>query len=155
MTENRFDRDRRNKPRVVQTPLNERRVEALLDAIAQLRGWGDPESHVYQNRNPLGVKSFAQLGRHEVDDEGRRIFSSQLAGVKAGLFDIELKVRGESRSNVKVTDKLSNLLRVYGITELLGQQKVLKWFRRAIKNSDVTLDTPLTFFHADSTKESR
>jgi len=150
------NRDRRNKPRVFKSPLNERRIEALLDAIGQLRGWHDPESHCYQSRNPLGVKSFAQLGRHEIDDEGRRIFTSQLAGIKAGLFDIEVKVRGESRADIKVTDKLANLLRVYGITELLGQQKVLKWFRRAIGDSTVTLDTPLLFFHdVNVQKESR
>ena len=157
MSENRVDRDRRHAPRVFKTPLNERKIEALLDAIGQLRGWSNPDSPVYQSKNPLGVKSFALLGRHEVDDEGRRIFSSQLAGIKAGLFDLELKIRGESRANVKVTDHLSNLLRVYEITEILGQQKVLKWFRRAISDSTVTLDTPLLYFHQanEPTKESR
>lgn len=142
------------KPKKPVIPLNERRVEAMLDAISQLKGWHNPESQVYQSKNPLGVKSFALLGRHEIDDEGRRVFPSQLAGIKACLFDLELKVRGESRAGLKVTDRISNLLRVYGISELLGQQQVLKWYRRAIKSTDVTLDTPLDHFHLTN-KESK
>jgi hypothetical protein len=141
------------KPKKPQISLDDRKVETLLDSIAQLKGFHNPESWNYQARNPLGVKSFAPLGRHEIDDEGRRIFPSQLAGIKACLYDLEMKIRGESRAGLKITDRISNLLRVYGISEILGQQQVLKWFRRATKDSTVTLDTELTFFH--QTKESR
>jgi hypothetical protein len=140
------NRDRRHTPRVFKTPLNERKVEALFDALAHINGWANPESTAYRLRNPLCVKSFALLGRHEIDEEGRRVFSSQLAGIKAGLFDLELKLRGESRAGIKASDKIVNVLRVYGVMELLGQQKVMKFFRRSVQDPEVTADTTLDYF---------
>jgi hypothetical protein len=128
--------------------IDQKKLESMFDSLAQLKGWHNPESLCYQIKNPLMVKSFTQLGRHEIDDEGRRVFKSQLAGIKAGLFDLEMKVSGRSRAGLKDTDKIANLLRVYGISELLGQQNVLKYYRRAIKDSSVTLDTPLSHFLA-------
>jgi hypothetical protein len=128
--------------------IDQKKLESMFDAIAQLKGWHNPDAYAYQIKNPLMVKSFTQLGRHEIDDEGNRIFKTQLAGIKAGLFDLEMKVSGRSRAGLKDGDKISNLLRVYGISELLGQQNVLKYYRRAIKDSSVTLDAPLTHFLA-------
>lgn len=128
--------------------IDQKKLESMFDAISQLKGFHNPDSYCYQIKNPLMVKSFTQLGRHEIDDEGRRIFKSQLAGIKAGLFDLEMKVSGRSRAGLGEADKISNLLRVYGISELLGQQNVLKYYRRATKDNSVTLDTPLTHFLA-------
>lgn len=125
------------------------RLEALHDAIASLRSWGNPDSDAYQLRNPLLLPSFSRPGKNEVDDKGRRVFNSSLAGVRAGLFDLQLKITGESRAGLKKDDKLENLLRVFNITEALGQQQVVKFLRRALKTEEVTRQTPLAWFSED------
>ena len=125
-------------------PVN--RLEALLDAIASLRGWSNPESDAYQLRNPLLVQSFSRPGKNSIDLEGRRMFESELAGLRAGLFDLELKCKGESRAGLKAGDALENLLRVMNLTEKLGQQQVVKFLRRALKDPEITTTTPLSYF---------
>jgi hypothetical protein len=122
------------------------RIEALFDAVASTKGWNNPDSISYQLRNPLMVKSFSKPGKNEITSEGYRIFSTQLAGIRAGLFDLTLKVTGKSRAGIKPDDKLENALRVYGITELGGQQAVVKYLKRALKTQDIKTTTPLKWF---------
>ena len=122
------------------------RLEALFDSIAALKGWHTPESDAYQLRNPILVQSFSRPGKNEIDHAGRRIFKSALAGIRAGLFDLEIKVRGESRAGLKADDKLENVLRVFGITELGGQQQIVKFLKRALKTQDIKVTTPLAWF---------
>jgi hypothetical protein len=92
------------------------------------------------------VKSFSKPGKNEITSEGYRIFSTQLAGIRAGLFDLTLKVTGKSRAGIKPDDRLENALRVYGITELGGQQAVVKYLKRALKTQDIKITTPLKWF---------
>jgi hypothetical protein len=125
-------------------PVN--KIEALLDAIASLRGWSNPDSVCYSLRNPLMIQSFSRPGKNSITDDGTRIFTTQLAGIRACLFDLEIKVRGESRAGLKKDDKLENLLRVFGITELGGQQSVIKWLKRALKDQSINRTTPLSWF---------
>lgn len=122
------------------------KIEALLDSIASLKGFSNPDSVTYQIKNPLNIRSFARPGKHEIDEEGRRVFQSFLAGYKACLFDLDIKIKGESRAGIREGDKLSNLLRVYGISEKLGQQQVVKYLKRALKDDSLTTETPLSFF---------
>jgi len=122
------------------------RLEALHDAIASLRGWNNPDSASYQLRNPLLVKSYSRPGKNIITDDGSRVFSSELAGLRACLFDLELKVKGESRAGIKKDDLLENVLRVYGVTERLGQQQIVKFLKRALKTQDISVTTPLTWF---------
>lgn len=122
------------------------KIEALFDALASLKGWNNPDSLAYQLRNPLMVKSFSKPGKNEIMEDGYRIFSTQLAGIRAGLFDLSLKVTGKSRAGVKADDLLENVLRVYGIIELGGQQTVVKYLKRALKTQDIKTTTPLKWF---------
>lgn len=122
------------------------RLEALFDSIASLKGWHNPDSVCYQLRNPLMVKSFSKPGKNEITEEGYRIFSTQLAGVRAGLFDLDLKIRGKSRAGIKADDLLENVLRVFGIIELGGQQAAIKFLKRALKTQDIKTTTPLKWF---------
>ena len=122
------------------------RIEALFDALASLKGWSNPDSQAYQLRNPLMVKSFSKPGKNEITEDGHRIFSTQLAGVRAGLFDLDLKIRGKSRAGIKADDMLENVLRVFGVTELGGQQAVMKFLKRALKTQDIKTTTPLKWF---------
>lgn len=122
------------------------RLEALHDSIAAIKGWGNPDSDAYQLRNPLLVQSFSRPGKNELDGAGRRIFTSALAGIRACMFDLEIKVRGESRAGIKPEDKLENILRVFGVVELGGQQAVIKFLKRALKDQSINRTTPLTWF---------
>jgi hypothetical protein len=128
------------------------KIESLLDAIASLKGWSNPDSLTYQIKNPLHIKSFARPGKHEIDEEGRRIFTSWLAGYKACLFDLDMKVSGKSRAGLKEGDKLSNLLRVYGLSESLGQDQVVKYLKRALKDQTINKETPLAYFREKDSK---
>jgi hypothetical protein len=122
------------------------RIEALCDAIGRLNQIGVPESVSYQLRNPLLLKSYAKLGRHDTNSDGLRIFGSLLAGMKAGLFDLELKLKGLSRAGLKPTDQLRNLLGCYGIHEKAALDNVVAFIRRAISDVSISGNTPLSFF---------
>jgi hypothetical protein len=132
-------------------PINERRIEGLVDALAHLKGSAtNPDGGLYQIRNPIGMLSFSRPGKNEIDLSGRRIFKSWLAGYRAATYDVAIKVSGESRAGLKAEDKLSNLLGVYQVTEKLGQMQVVKFLRRALKDQTIGLDTPLTYFSEES-----
>lgn len=122
------------------------RREVLVDAIARLNGAGNPESDAYRLRNPLLIKSFARPGKHVTDELGRRVFASYLSGYKAAWFDIDLKMRGNSRAGLKPTDRLENLLAVYGITSTVGVDHIVSFIRRALNDQKVSRTTPLSYF---------
>lgn len=125
------------------------KIEALVDAIANLHGFPhNPESDAYRLRNPLLIRSFAKPGKHEMDEQGRRVFPSLLGGYKSAIFDVELKLRGQSRAGLKPDDKLENLLRVYGISQLGGMSNVVSFLRRALKDQNISKETPLSYFLA-------
>jgi hypothetical protein len=92
------------------------------------------------------IQSFSRPGKNSITESGVRVFSSALAGLRAGLFDLTIKAKGESRAGIKKTDLLENLLRVYGVTELGGQQTVIKWLKRALKDQSINRTTPLSWF---------
>ena len=128
------------------------KIEALVDAISRLKGYDNPDSDLYAIRNPLGIQSFSRPGKNEIDEIGRRVFTTHLAGYRACLFDVELKVRGNSRAGIKVDDKLENLLRVFGLDQTLGQEQVVKFLKRALKDQSISRTTPLTYFVIQETK---
>ena len=126
-----------------------KRIESLADALGRLNGINNPDSLCYQLRNPLLLKSYAKLGRHSINTDGLRVFGSLLAGQKAGLFDLELKLKGLSRAGLKPTDQLRNLLGVYNIHEKAAIDNVVAFIRRALKDDSVSANTSLEFFLAD------
>jgi hypothetical protein len=123
-----------------------KKIEYLADAIGVLFGMDYPESDAYKLRNPLLVKSWARAGKHETDEQGRRIFSSFLNGYKAGLFDLELKVRGQSRANVNSDSPLTELLRCYLIENSVSVSKVVNFLRRALNDQNISSETPVSYF---------
>jgi hypothetical protein len=127
------------------------KIEALVDSLAALSGAStNPDSHAYQTRNPIGLLNFGKPGKNEIDENGKRIFSTWLAGYRAATFDLTKKISGESRSGVKRDDKLANLLRVLGVTEKLGQTQIVRFLRRALKDESISIDTPLAFFRQET-----
>lgn len=124
------------------------KIEALLDSIASLKGWNNPDSYTYQIKNPLHVKNFAPVGKHEVDADGIRVFTSWLAGYKACSFDLELKISGKSRVGLKDGDTLSDLLKIYGVDQKLGMQQVVKYLKRALRDDNISINQPLDYFRS-------
>src|ERR1017187_3674428 len=126
----------------------DQKIEAIVESIGLLHGcWQDPESDAYQLKSPLLLRSFARAGKHEVDEQGRRVFPSMLSGFKAATFDVSLKLEGTSRAGLKPeTDTLLNLLRVYGITEGLAHKKAVNFLRKSLKDPSISLETKLSFF---------
>src|SRR5580658_64120 len=122
------------------------KLEALVDAIGKANGIHNPESESYRLRNPLLIRSFARPGKHETDEQGRRVFASLLSGYKAALFDIQLKLTGKSRAGLRPTDSLTNVLGVYGIKELGGVSTVVSFLRRALADQTIDSTTPLSYF---------
>lgn len=122
------------------------KIEALVDAIGKVNGIHNPESEAYRLRNPLLIRSFARPGKHETDEQGRRVFKSLLSGYKAALFDMELKITGQSRAGLQPTSTLSNVLGVYGIRELGGVSNVVSFLRRALDDPNINSSTPLSYF---------
>lgn len=123
------------------------KIEALIDAISKLNGCSNnPESTPYQIRNPLMLRSFAAPGKHDITPEGVRIFNSLLAGYKAAVFDVTLKLEGKSRAGLQPTDTLSQLLACYGITGKVSNDHVVSFLRRALKDDSVSANTQLSYF---------
>lgn len=122
------------------------RIEILVLAIGSCNAAFTPESKSFELSNPLMIRSFATVGKHETDGDGVRVFPSLINGLKAGFFDCQLKLSGKSRAGLSPTDTLESLLRVYGIREPGGVSKVISFLRRAAKNPDINKETPLSFF---------
>ncbi len=122
------------------------KIEALVDAIGKANGIHNPESDSYRLRNPLLIRSFARPGKHETDEQGRRVFTSLLSGYKAALFDMELKITGKSRAGLQPTSTLANVLGVYGIKEPGGISTVVSFLRRALTDQSISNTTPLSYF---------
>lgn len=123
-----------------------KRSEAIVDAIAALNNFHKPDSTAYQLRNPLLLKSFAKPGKHEVNEDGLRIFDSALGGLKSAIFDVELKISGESNTGLKPTDKLRNLLAVYGMRQESDILSIVYFLRKALADKDIDQYTPLSYF---------
>jgi hypothetical protein len=84
------------------------RIEALADAISSLNSASEPGSDSYKLRNPGLLKAF-KLGM-EMDDDSRRIFKTHVAGYSALVADLMVKCSGKSRSKLRTTSTLSDLL---------------------------------------------
>jgi len=123
------------------------KVEAILDAVCQYTGgMNDPESDAYKLRNPLMVRSFAQLGKHQTDGKGHRVFSSFINGYKAGVFDLECKINGRTRANVTPNSPLEALLGCYEIRGVSAVDCIVSFLRIALEDPEITGKTPLTYF---------
>lgn len=122
------------------------RIEALLDAIGKLNGVQNPDSVAYGLRNPLLVRSYGRPGQHEVDELGRRKFSSYLAGYQGSYFDLQFKIGGGGRAQLAPDSTLTELLATYGLREILAVDQVVRFLKRALKDESLSRSTPLSFF---------
>jgi hypothetical protein len=130
------------------------KIEILLQALAVLNRSHVPTSDAFKLKNPLLIKSFALPGKHDVDDDGRRRFSSIIAGMKAGAYDLQLKVSGKSRAGLKPTDTIENLCRVYGRSDRGAMNEVANFLKSGLNDDTITTKTPLRYFTTDGEKKN-
>ena len=121
------------------------RIEALVDSIAFLHRAYQPDSEAYKLRNPMMLKNYAPPGKHKVDENGFRVFDSLLGGYKSGVYDVTIKLKGQSNSGIKVSDTLRNLLAVYSINKEEDINVIVFFLRKAV-SKDINPLTPLSFF---------
>ena len=124
---------------------NVNKIEALVDSISFLHKAYSPDSEAYKLRNPIMLKNYAPPGKHKVDEAGFRVFDSLLGGYKSGVYDVTIKLKGESNSGIKTTDALRNLLAVYAINKE-DEINIIVFFLRKAVSKDITPLTPLSYF---------
>jgi hypothetical protein len=125
------------------------KLEHIVNAIAKLNGLLDPTSDAYRLKNPLLLRSFAMIGKHQVDPEGRRVFESVLNGLKAAMFDIELKASGKSRANAGPDSSLEEFLKCYQINTSLAVDHIVSFLRRALNDQNISKHTLISYFTED------
>jgi hypothetical protein len=123
-----------------------RLYEHLVKAIAQVHQYESPDSLAYKLCSPLLLQSFALPGKHVVNEMGLRVFDSDTSGSKAALYDMELKLNGLSRSKLKPSDTLHNLLGVYRLKTPGDIQSVVDFLRIALEDETITKETQLSRF---------
>ena len=122
------------------------KIEAIVDALASVNEAHKADSLAYRLRNPLLLRSYSRPGRHEVTEEGVRVFDSHLGGYKAAIFDVALKINGESHVGIQPTDKLRNLIGVLGIKNENDILSIVYFLRKALSNKDIDQFTVLSYF---------
>ena len=91
------------------------------------------------------LKNYSPPGKHKVDENGLRVFDSFLDGYKSGVYDVTIKLKGESNSGIKTSDTLRNLLAVFSINKEEDINTVVFFLRKAV-SKEVTPLTPLSYF---------
>lgn len=107
------------------------RLEALADAIAYYHDWSDPGSRAYQLRNPLLLRAFSLSRLQPQDSDGYRQFGSALAGYRAGLYDLQVKISGRSRARLD-EPTLRGLLKVYELGHAVAVKRVEGFLQKAL-----------------------
>jgi hypothetical protein len=120
------------------------RLEALADAIAFYYLAHDPVTTAYQNRNPGMLRAISL--KHARDENGYRLFNAYIDGYQALLYDLQLKASGKSFARLPDNATINDLMKAYGHTGALVGERIAKFVRKALQNSDIAATTPLTFF---------
>jgi hypothetical protein len=111
--------------------------DALVDAIVQYSGYRVPGSAIHKARNPGGLKAFG--GTKTRDAENYRVFKSDIDGLQALKFDVQLKITGRARVKCET---LSDLATAY-------HAPIKSWvtfLRQALSDPTISAKSPLTIF---------
>lgn len=129
------------------------KIEALADGIAFLNKMHDPTSDAYQLRNPGLMRAYSYRHLSEVDNKGRRIFTSVIGGYRCLINDLTLKCQGETRAKgysgkLKSSDTLCDLLKSFNLDNMEDGNifALLEFLNNALPGYDLTAQTPLSFF---------
>jgi len=150
-------------------------IEMLCDAIANYTHYADPASAQYRYRNPLGLQMFCSHAQPYKDcdecharppeatkryndgsreivvsrkydrETGMRIFDTHVQGYQASLYDLHLKCSGKSKSKVRNTSTLKELIRSYYLPDGTAAC-VARFLRKATGDESITESTPIEYF---------
>jgi hypothetical protein len=130
-----------------------KRIEALADAIAFLNKFHDPQSDSFQLRNPGLVRAYSYRHLGEVDNKGRRIFTSLIGGYRFLIQDLEWKCSGQTRAkgiSGKLTpvSNLNDLLKSFNLGSLEDGHifALLDFLNSALPGASIDAQTNLQFF---------
>lgn len=127
--------------------MDQRKLEALAEAIAQTSGYQIPDHPLHAARNPGGLPAVAAA--HKRNADGYRVFKSVLDGMQALLFDIETKLSGKSRARLQPTSNLADFATAFG-QPATAAQAWAKFLRRAIGDEYITHKTTIAYFYEDA-----
>jgi hypothetical protein len=137
------EKHRRRRLAATSTNMNKRRIEALTEAVSRYSGYFSPESDLYVCRNPLGLKAFSPLQLR--NEDGFRVFASLIDGYQAGIYDVTLKVSGQSKAHLKPTDTLSDFAVALG-QPYTAADAFAGFLRKALHTETINRKTPLSIF---------
>ena len=127
------------------------RLDALVDAFANINGALDPKSDAYQLRNPLMLKAFSP--NHEKDDKGNRRFKSFVSGYDNGIIDVKIKCSGQSfyaKKGLGPNSPLADLVCLYG-NPVSATRTIVNFLRHALKDDNIPQGINLGWFLEDQT----
>jgi hypothetical protein len=122
------------------------RLDALVDAFANINGALDPKSDAYQLRNPLMLKAFSP--NHEKDDKGNRRFKSFVSGYDNGIIDVKIKCSGQSfyaKKGLGPNSPLADLVCLYG-NPVSATRTIVNFLRHALKDDNIPQGINLGWF---------
>jgi hypothetical protein len=130
-----------------------KRIEALADAIACLNKFHDPLSDSFQLRNPGLSRAYSYRHLGEVDNKGRRIFTSLIGGYRFLIQDLSWKCAGQTRAK-GFSGKLTNLSNLEDLLKSFNLGKIedghifelLDFLSKALPGTAIDANTPLSFF---------
>lgn len=102
-----------------------------------------PGSALWTARNPGALKAYSP--KHEKDEHGNRVFSSILDGLQALVFDLKLKLAGNSKARLRPTNTLGDLAVTYGQSSVAADAWA-KFLRKALDHTELNRKTPLSYF---------
>jgi hypothetical protein len=128
-------------------------IEALADGIAFLNKFHDPSSDSFQLRNPALARAYSYRHLGEVDNKGRRIFSSLIGGYRFLIQDLTWKCEGNTRAKgyngrLSGTDTLSDLLKSYNLDNIADGNIfiLIEFLNKALPGNEITAQTQLSWF---------
>ena len=123
-----------------------RRIEALALVVAKYSGGFDPASEGFRLCNPGSLRVFSNRTMATMSPEGLRRFKSWTDGLRALVFDLQVKCGGGSRTHVKPDATLKDLL---GMWEMRVPRKAVTFLRRALQDETIQAWTPVGWFLED------
>ncbi len=120
-----------------------RKLEALAEAIMKYSGYLEPSSELHAARNPGGLKATSM--KHKHNELGQRTFNSFIDGVQALLFDLRVKLAGESWASLSDESTLKDLALSYSHPANTATTWA-KFLRAALKDETISAETKLEYF---------
>ncbi len=130
-----------------------KRIEALADGIAYLNKAHEPNSDAFQLRNPGLARAYSYRHLGEVDNKGRRIFTSLIGGYRFLVQDLTWKCSGQTRAKgysgkLSTCSNLNDLLKSFNLDRMEDGNvfALLDFLNSALPGAAIDAHTPLSYF---------